>query len=80
MTDILRVALRELVRRLEPQGIIPFVIGGYGLVLRTNVIAASGQRTLGGNTPVTRSTEDIDLVLSEAFISDPVHTNPSNAD
>ena len=79
MTDILRVALRELVRRLEPQGILLFVIGGYGLVLRTNAIAASGQRTLGGNTPVTRSTEDIDLVLSEAFISDPVHTKQIRA-
>lgn len=73
MMDILRVALRELVQRLEPHGIDLFVIGGYGLVLRTNAIAASGERTLGGKTPLTRSTEDIDLILGEAIISSTNH-------
>lgn len=66
--DPLRQALLELAERLEAHDIPLVVAGGYGLILRTELISASGIRTLGGPIEMTRSTEDLDCFLSAKIV------------
>lgn len=68
--DLLRVALLELARELQPHGIRLIVGGGYGLILRAAHVRASGARTLGPSIPVIRGTEDIDCFLQADLMAD----------
>lgn len=74
MTDLLRSSLREFAAALQPAGITLMIVGGYGLVLRTEAVARTGERTLGGPAQWTRSTEDIDCFLGHSIITDAAKT------
>ncbi len=74
MIDPLKEELRTLARELRGHGIPLIIGGGYGLVLRTRMIAESGSRTLILDFPSARSTEDLDIFLKAEVISDPKKT------
>jgi hypothetical protein len=74
MIDPLKEELRTLARELQGRGIPLIIGGGYGLVLRTKMIAESGSRTLIPDFPSARSTEDLDIFLKAEVISDPEKT------
>jgi hypothetical protein len=74
--DPLRVELRSLAEDLRAYGIPLIVGGGYGLLLRTELIRRSNSRTLIPDLPTARSTEDLDLFLKAEVISDPEKTIP----
>lgn len=76
MTDPLRIELRALARDLQAHDIPLIVGGGYGLLLRTELIRSSGSRTLIPDLPIARSTEDLDIFLKAEVISDPDKTDP----
>lgn len=69
MTLLLEAALSALARQLEPNGTRLLICGGFGLVLRHRHIQQSGATTLMELVPV-RSTEDVDLLLTEDIITD----------
>lgn len=69
MTDPLREELRVLARELQSRGIPLIIGGGYGLVLRTEMIMRSSSRTLIPEFPSARSTEDLDIFLKAEVIS-----------
>jgi hypothetical protein len=68
--DPLRTALVELAYALSPAEIKLIVGGGYGLLLRTEHILATQQRTRKDVRLVARSTEDLDLFLDAHVITD----------
>lgn len=74
MTDLLMAALRQLAAALQPDGIVLTVVGGYGLVLRTEAVRLTGERTLGGPVRWSRSTDDIDCFLGHSVITDATKT------
>lgn len=76
MIDPLREELRALIRELQSRGIPLIIGGGYGLVLRTEMIAKSGSRTLIPDFPSARSTEDLDIFLKAEVISNSEKTGP----
>lgn len=74
MTDPLKEELRALARDLQESGVPLVVGGGYGLLLRAELLRESGARTLMPDFPGVRSTEDIDIFLKAEVISDPQKT------
>ncbi len=76
MIDPLREELRALARDLQRRDISLIVGGGYGLVLRTELIMKSGSRTLVPDFPGARSTEDLDIFLKAEVISNSAKTGP----
>jgi len=74
--DPLRVELKALAEDLRVHGIPLIVGGGYGLLLRTDLIRQSGSRMLIPDIPTARSTEDLDIFLKAEVISDPTKTEP----
>lgn len=60
MADPLRKELQALARDLQARDIPLIVGGGYGLLLRTELIRSSGSRTLIPDLPTARSTEDLE--------------------
>lgn len=76
MIDPLKEELRALTRDLQASGVPLIVGGGYGLLLRAEVLRQSGARTLIPDFPGARSTEDIDIFLKSEVISDPEKTQP----
>lgn len=74
MIDPLREELRVLAKEFQGRGIPLIIGGGYGLVLRTEMIAESGSRTLIPDFPSARSTEDLDIFLKAEVISNPEKT------
>lgn len=76
MIDPLREELRALARDLQRRDISLIVGGGYGLVLRTEMIMKSGSRTLVPDFPGARSTEDLDIFLKAEVISNSAKTEP----
>lgn len=76
MIDPLREELRALARDLRARDIPLIVGGGYGLLLRTELIRRSGSRTLIPDLPTARSTEDLDIFLKAEVISNPDKTGP----
>lgn len=74
MIDPLREELRALARDLRDSGVPLIVGGGYGLLLRAELLRQSGARTLIPDFPEARSTEDIDIFLKAEVISDPQKT------
>jgi hypothetical protein len=73
--DILRAALRELVRTISAGGIRVFLGGGYGLYLKQLHLMESGQRSfLPRETwPRPRSTPDLDIFLPTEMVIDLRH-------
>ncbi len=76
MIDPLREELRALARDLQRRDISLIVGGGYGLVLRTEMIMKSDSRTLVPDFPGARSTEDLDIFLKAEVISNSAKTGP----
>jgi len=76
MIDPLGEELRALTRDLRESGVPLIVGGGYGLLLRAELLRQSGARTLMPDFPEARSTEDIDVFLKAEVISDPQKTQP----
>ncbi len=76
MVDPLREELRALARDLQRHDISLIVGGGYGLVLRAEMIVKSGSRTLVPDFPSARSTEDLDIFLKAEVISNSGKTGP----
>lgn len=76
MPDPLRKELQALARDLQAHDIPLIVGGGYGLLLRTEMIQRSGARTLIPDLPTARSTEDLDIFLKAEVISNPDKTGP----
>lgn len=76
MPDPLRIELRALARDLQARDIPLIVGGGYGLLLRAELIRSSGSRSLIPDLPTARSTEDLDIFLKAEVISDPNKTGP----
>lgn len=76
MTDPLKEELRALARDLRESGVPLVVGGGYGLLLRAELLRESGAQTLMPDFPGARSTEDIDIFLKAEVISDPQKTRP----
>ncbi len=76
MVDPLREELRALARDLQRHDISLIVGGGYGLVLRAEMMAESGSRTLIPDLPGARSTEDLDIFLKAEVISNSAKTGP----
>lgn len=74
--DPLIVELRALAKDLRAYGIPLIVGGGYGLLLRIDMIRQSDSRRLIPDLPFARSTEDLDLFLKAEVISDPEKTGP----
>lgn len=68
-TDPLRSELIEIARELQPCDIKLIVGGGYGLLLRTEHILNTQARTRFDETPIARSTEDIDIFLNAEIIT-----------
>lgn len=77
--DPLREELRRLALRLQPLQIRLIVGGGYGLLLRTEHIRRTGARTRFREIPAARSTNDIDLFLGAAIITDADKTSQIRA-
>lgn len=71
ITDILRIELVTLAAALQARGVPLIVGGGYGLLLRQEFVEKSGVRTVR-ESPVARSTTDLDLFLSVEVITDAV--------
>ncbi len=69
MNDPLREALVELATEAQAKGIRLVVGGGYGLVLKTELVEASGQPTVLGAPRVARATADLDFFLPVEVIS-----------
>ncbi len=76
MVDPLREELRALARDLQRHDISLIVGGGYGLVLRAEMMAGSASRTLIPDLPGARSTEDLDIFLQAEVISSSGKTGP----
>jgi hypothetical protein len=67
--DPMREELCRLVKALHSHDIKLIIGGGYGLILRTEHIQQSGQRTRFEEIPPARSTNDFDFLLSVEIIS-----------
>lgn len=69
-TDPLRIELIRIARDLQDHGIRLIVGGGYGLFLRTQQIPDTDYEKLRfKETPIARSTEDIDIFLTADIIT-----------
>lgn len=69
--DVLRNELCRLTIALKSYGIILYIGGGYGLLLRQKYVMEGGARTLR-HIPPERSTEDLDIYLTAEVIVDVV--------
>jgi hypothetical protein len=67
--DPLREQLRLLAAELQKDDIKLILGGGYGLVLRTELVKKSGAATRFEEIPEARSTNDLDLFLSAEIIT-----------
>ena len=67
--------LLDLVAALEGQDAPLMLVGGFGLFLRRERLAGSGERTLLQEIPPARATEDFDLLLSLDLMADPTRLN-----
>jgi hypothetical protein len=76
LPDPLRKELQALARDLQARDVPLIVGGGYGLLLRTELIRSSDSRTLIPDLPTARSTEDLDIFLKAEVISNPDKTDP----
>ena len=63
-SDLLRETLVALASKLKSSGIQLIVCGGYGLLLRAQVITAVGRTARFDLVPQFRSTSDLDCFLS----------------
>jgi len=63
--------LRVLASRLERDGVRITIAGGYGLLLRETVARRRGTRPRRGIPAATRSTDDLDVLLTVEIITDP---------
>jgi hypothetical protein len=68
--DPLRGELRRLAGALAPHGMKLIIGGGYGLLLRAELVRKRGVRTRFDDIPGTRSTNDIDIFLNAEIITD----------
>lgn len=66
----LTVHLLDLLRQLEGSGVELTLVGGFGLFLRREWIAATRAETLIQPIPEARSTEDFDLLLGLELLAD----------
>lgn len=69
--DHLRVALLDLLREFDRRSLPLTVGGGYGLYLKREHLARTGERTLFDALPQARSTNDIDLFLRADIVAEP---------
>jgi hypothetical protein len=68
--DPLTTSLLDLLYELEGPGIPLTVGGGFGLYLKRQHLASTGQRTLFDQLPEPRSTNDLDLFLRVEVLAD----------
>jgi hypothetical protein len=64
--DPLLASLLDLLYELEGRGIPLMIGGGFGLFLKRRHLAATGERTLLGQLPQPRATNDLDLCHATA--------------
>lgn len=69
-SDALLNQLRQFAEKLAEKNIRLIVGGGYGLLLKSNHIRRIGARTRLEQTPIARSTGDIDVFLTTEVIID----------
>lgn len=62
--------LLDLLKAVEDKNIPIILVGGFGLILRQERIRASGEDTLFPSSPFTRTTRDLDLLLSLEALAD----------
>jgi hypothetical protein len=67
--DPLTTSLLDLVYELEGRDVSITVGGGFGLYLKRQHLARTGQRTLFDELPVPRSTNDLDLFLQAEMLA-----------
>ena len=67
-TDRLRSELVALAEAVQPAGVRLMLTGGFALILREEHVLMSGRCT-GPALPATRSTDDIDLMLTTEVVS-----------
>ena len=72
--DPLRDALIELVLLLKPDDVELIIGGGYGLVLRSEIVSTRQRASRLGIETIVRSTSDLDCFLSVDFITDATKT------
>jgi hypothetical protein len=68
--DPLFANLLDLLRELDARGVPLTVGGGFGLYLKRNHLARTGEQTLFTELPEVRSTNDIDMFLRADVLSD----------
>src|SRR5262249_29173433 len=68
--DWLTASLLDLLYELEGRGVTITVGGGFGLHLKRQHLASTGQQTLFDQLPEPRSTNDLDLFLRAEVIAD----------
>src|ERR1700730_15588585 len=72
--DPLLASLLDLLHELEGRGVPITVGGGFGLYLKRQHLARTGERTLFDELPEPRSTNDLDLFLRAEVIADLART------
>jgi hypothetical protein len=70
VSDPLREELKKLARLLKASGVTLLIGGGYGLVLRGELVRLRGKRTRFPEPPLPRSTPDVDCFLTLDVIAD----------
>ena len=70
MTD-LNTALLDLLYELRSTDIQLIICGGFGIYLKSEHVRRLGVRTLLGEWPVPRSTNDLDLFLRPELLIEP---------
>jgi hypothetical protein len=68
--DLLTASLLDLLHELEGRGVPITVGGGFGLYLKRQHLASTGQRTLFQELPEPRATNDLDLFLRVEVLAD----------
>ncbi|HTU21554.1 MAG TPA: hypothetical protein VMG10_26185 [Gemmataceae bacterium] len=68
--DPLHTSLLDLLRELDGRKVPLVVGGGYGLYLKRDHLARTGQQTLFTELPSVRSTSDIDMFLNAEVLAD----------
>jgi hypothetical protein len=68
--DLLTASLLDLLHELEGRGVPITVGGGFGLYLKRQHLARTGERTLFDALPEPRSTSDLDLFLRVDVLAD----------
>lgn len=70
IVDQLTANLLDLLFELEGRNIPIMIGGGYGLFLKRQHLAATGERTLLESLPEARATNDLDMFLRAELLSD----------